>query len=191
MSTPGAAIDSHHCCCEDAKLCPGHCELKSKNYNQQWSWNATTRYIQVMNERRSPGLCLEAKEARAGAELQLAQCDPSRDTEQQWFLNQNNKSLPLIRLFSLTLLKPQCQGQVAGAVRGCASVFITGQHLHGTVHRGAQLQCRNQEFLQRVMLCLQRVMLDLCCFLRHLSAKSHCHQLRHNVNYSRSLWSWL
>jgi hypothetical protein len=100
VTTPGAVIDSHHCCCEDAKRCPGQCAHKSKNYNQQWSWNETNHYIQVMNENRIPGLCLEAKEAHAGAELQLAKCDPLRNTEQEWFLNTKNKSLPLIRLLT-------------------------------------------------------------------------------------------
>jgi hypothetical protein len=98
VSTSGALIDSHHCCCEDLHICPGKCGQRSKNYNQQWTWNETTHNIQVMDEHRTPGLCLEASEAKAGATLQLAECNPARNTEQEFFLNAKNK--PFIRLLS-------------------------------------------------------------------------------------------
>jgi hypothetical protein len=100
VSKEGASVQSYHCVCENHTLCPGQGKYPAKNYNEQWTFEAKTGHIRIMDEHRQPGLCLEATQPRDGAPLQLWECDATRNAVQKWMLNTGNASLPLIRLLS-------------------------------------------------------------------------------------------
>ena len=98
VDNEGNPAQSWHCCCEDKQsLCPGHCGYPDKNYNEQWTFEAATGHLRVFGSDRKPGLCLEAKAAQAGAELQLWECTSAHTTVNTWTVNEA-KDGPLLRL---------------------------------------------------------------------------------------------
>lgn len=94
----GSGVQAWHCCCRDHDLCPGTHRFPDKNYNEQWGYDASTGWLRVFHANRTAGLCLEAREAQAGAALQLWPCDPTRKLVQTWVLAPGGDAGPLLRL---------------------------------------------------------------------------------------------
>ena len=98
VDTRGVTAKAWHCCCRDKDLCPGKCEFPDKNYNEQWTFDAASGHLRVFHANRTAGQCLEAREAGAGATLQLWPCDPARSLVQTWVLATGGSDEPLLRL---------------------------------------------------------------------------------------------